>query len=53
MNSRFWRSAWSRPAQLSPALLTPVLIAYAPPASTAAVTAMITLRVRPDIRLRW
>jgi hypothetical protein len=52
MNWRLLLSAWSSPAQFSPALLTPVLIANAPPAIAIATPPMISFRVRPDIVFR-
>ena len=53
MKLRLFRSAVSSPAQFSPALLMPVLIANAPPAKAAAASPMITLRVRPLVLLRY
>jgi len=52
MNCRFCRNAWSSPAQFSPALLTPVLIANAPPAIAIATPPIISFRVRPDMLFR-
>jgi hypothetical protein len=53
MKVRLLPSAVSRPAQLSPALLIPVLTAKAPPISAAAAAPMISFRVRLLLLVRY